>query len=196
MSSTRSTSSALPDDVGTIVAFIAENARALLGFTPEVFPVSARLAQRAKVEGGGDLIADSRFEALERYILDTLDEKGRIQLKLLNPLGVATHLAGKYLAVIQGRLDLLKDDLTTIQDIDSQLGIYLKDMQRDFRFRLADVENVLHGFESRGLEFFDETMRLARLFDLLNKDKIKADFARVVIADAPRAGRAARQPGD
>ena len=29
-------------------AFVAENARALLGFSPEIFPVSARLALRAK----------------------------------------------------------------------------------------------------------------------------------------------------
>lgn len=174
------------DDADKIVEFIGENARALLGFTPEIFAVSARQAQRAKQTDDDQLLAASQFEALERYILDTLDEKGRIQLKLLNPLGVGTHVAGKYLDLIHGRLDLLKDDLTTIQDIDAQLGVYQRDMQRDFRFRLADVENVLHTFEGRGVEFFDDTMRLARIFDLLNKDKIKADFTRVVIADAPQ----------
>jgi small GTP-binding protein len=173
------------DDADRIVEFIGENARALLGFTPEIFAVSARLAQRAKQTGDDQLLAASQFEALERYILDTLDERGRIQLKLLNPLGVAMHLARKYLDLIHARLDLLKDDLTTIQDIDGQLDIYQQDLQRDFRYRLADVENVLHSFEARGVEFFDDTMRLARIFDLLNKDKIKADFTRVVIADAP-----------
>ena len=174
-----------PDDANRIVTFIAENARALLGFTPEIFCVSTRMAQAAKRDQNSTLMEDSRFELLERYILDTLDEKGRIQLKLLNPLGVARHVADKYLAVIQERLDLLKDDLTTIQDVESQLNIYEQDMQRDFRFRLADVENVLHAFENRGAEYFDDTMRLARIFDLLNKEKIKADFGRLVIANAP-----------
>lgn len=174
------------EDADKIVEFIGENARALLGFTPEIFPVSARLAQRAKQSGDERLLAESQFDRLERYILDTLDEKGRIQLKLLNPLGVAIHMGRKYLEAIQARLDLLRDDLTTIQDIDAQLGMYRQDMRRDFRFRLADVENVLHAFESRGVEFFDDTMRLARIFDLINRDKIRAEFTRVVIADAPQ----------
>jgi small GTP-binding protein len=174
------------DDTAKIVSFIADNARALLGFTPEIFPVSARLAQRAKLELDSTLMEESRFESLERYVLDTLDEKGRIQLKLLNPLGVAQHVASKYLTVIHDRLDLLKSDFTAIQDIESQLVVYQKDMQHDFRFRLADVENVLHSLEIRGVEFFDETMRLARVMDLIKKDKMKAEFARVVVADVPQ----------
>ena len=50
-------------------AFVADNARALLGFSPEIFPVSARLALRAK-QGEPAVWAASRFEALERYIRD------------------------------------------------------------------------------------------------------------------------------
>jgi small GTP-binding protein len=179
-----------PEDVAQIEAFITENARVLLGLAPEIFPVSARDALRAKqaeTPGESDsLMADSRFEALEGYILATLDEEGRVRLKLLNPLGVGLHLGEKYLDVIDQRLGLLKDDLTTIQDIDSQLIMYKQDMTRDFRYRLAEVENVLHGFENRGNEFFDETMRLARIFDLINKPKLKADFQRQVVADAPQ----------
>ena len=179
-----------PEDVAQIEAFIAENARVLLGLAPEIFPVSARNALRAKqTETPGDsdsLMADSRFEALEGYILATLDEEGRVRLKLLNPLGVGLHLEEKYLDVIDQRLGLLKDDLITIQDIDSQLLVYKQDITRDFRYRLAEVENVLHGFENRGNEFFDETMRLARIFDLINKTKLKADFERQVVADVPQ----------
>ena len=176
-----------PEDVAHIEAFIAENARTLLGFTPEIFPVSARQALRAKISGDGrDLLAASRFEALERYIVATLDEKERIRLKLLNPLGVGTHLLGKYLSIIDERLDLLKDDFASIADIEGQLAVYQEDMTRNFRFRLADVDNVLHEFESRGTEFFDETMRLARILDLINKAKLKADFERKVVADAPK----------
>jgi small GTP-binding protein len=176
-----------PEDVAHIEAFIAENARTLLGFTPEIFPVSARQALRAKISGDGrELLAASRFEALERYIVATLDEKERIRLKLLNPLGVGTHLLDKYLLVIDERLDLLKDDFASISDIEGQLAVYQEDMTRNFRFRLADVDNVLHEFESRGIEFFDETMRLARILDLVNKAKLKADFERKVVADAPK----------
>jgi small GTP-binding protein len=176
-----------PEDVARIESFIADNARTLLGFTPDIFPVSARQALRAKVGNNGrNLLVASRFEALERYIVATLDEKERIRLKLLNPLGVGSHLADKYLTAIDDRLALLKDDFATIEDIEGQLAVYKEDMTREFNFRLADVENVLHEFESRGMEFFDETMRLVRILDLVNKSKLKADFERKVIADAPQ----------
>jgi len=177
-----------PEDVERVVAFVAEGARALLGATPEIFPVAARLALRAKTAAPPDaaLLAESRFEALERYIVSTLDEKERVRLKLLNPLGVAEHLADEYLEVTDRRLDLLKEDFATLADVESQLALYKEDMQREFRFRLADVDNVLHEFEKRGMAFFDETMRLARFLDLLNKAKMKADFERQVVADAPQ----------
>lgn len=175
-----------PEDVQSILAFIAENARSLLGFTPEIFPVAAKTAFRAKQTGDRELLASSRFEALESYIVDTLDEKERIRLKLMNPLGVASHLAGKYLQVTDGRLELLKDDFATMEDIERQLGLYKEDMRREFRFRLSDVDNILHEFEKRGVAFFDETMRLARFMDLINKSKMKADFERLVVGETPQ----------
>jgi small GTP-binding protein len=175
-----------PEDLQRVLAFISDNAKALLGTTPEIFPVAARLALRAKATGDAELLARSRFEALETYIVKTLDAKERVRLKLLNPLGVAEHLADQYLDVTDKRLDLLKEDFATMEDIERQLALYKEDMQREFRFRLADVDNVLQEFEKRGMAFFDETMRLARFLDLINKSKMKADFERQVVADAPQ----------
>jgi small GTP-binding protein len=175
-----------PEDLQRVLAFISDNAKTLLGTTPEIFPVAARLALRAKATGDAELLARSRFEALETYIVKTLDAKERVRLKLLNPLGVAEHLADQYLDVTDKRLDLLKEDFATMEDIERQLALYKEDMQREFRFRLADVDNVLQEFEKRGMAFFDETMRLARFLDLINKSKMKADFERQVVADAPQ----------
>ena len=174
------------DEVIKIEAFITENARALLGFTPDVFPVSSRQAIRAKATGDAALLALSRFEALEKYIVATLDEKERIRLKFSNPLRVGSRLITTTLGVIDGRLDLLKDDIASIEDIYRQMKAYGEDMQRDFRFRLADVDNVLHEFESRGMTYFDETMRIARIFDLMNKSRLQAEFERQVVADVPQ----------
>lgn len=174
------------EDVDRVVEFVAGNARTLLNAEPEIFPVASRLALRAKESGDADLLARSRFEALERYIVDTLDEKERVRLKLLNPLGVGEHLAGKYLKVTDLRLGLLKEDFAAMEDIERQMALYKEDMQREFRFRLADVDVVLHEFENRGTAFFDDTMRITRVFDLINKSKMKADFERLVVADLPQ----------
>jgi hypothetical protein len=88
--------------------------------------------------------------------------------------------------VTQSRLDLLKDDFSTLQDVDSQLGVYKDDMGRDFAFRMSDIENVLFEMEQRGSDYFDETLRLGRVFDLLNKQKIRREFESFVVADAPQ----------
>jgi small GTP-binding protein len=180
-----------PEEVETVRAFVADNARTLLGVAPEIFPVSSRLAQRAKAEESdagraASLLAESRFADLERAVVETLDEKERVRLKLLNPLGVGAHLAGRYLEVIDGRLELLKEDVTALDDIEHQLALYREDLGREFRFRLSDVDKVLHEFENRGVAFFDDTMRLARVIDLLNRGRIKSEFEQKVVADVPQ----------
>jgi hypothetical protein len=59
-------------------------------------------------------------------------------------------------------------------------------MQRDFRFRLSDIENLLHEMEARGMEFFDEMVRIARVLDLVKTARIRAAFERDVVADTPQ----------
>ena len=173
------------DDLKQIEQFVARNALQLLDLTPEIFPVSSRMAIRAK-QGESDIWKDSRFEPLERYIRDTLDEKSRIQLKLLNPLGVGYHLSDRYSRIAASRLDLLKEDTNTLADVEAQLALYKEDMQRNFDFRMSDIENILYEMEQRGQDYFDEIFRLARVFDLLSKDRIRQEFEHRVIADAPQ----------
>jgi small GTP-binding protein len=173
------------EELDQVVTFISDNARSLLGIAPEIFPVSSRLALRAK-QGEADLWQDSRFEALENYIQGTLDDKGRLILKFMNPLGVGSHLVDKYLQVTNSRLELLKQDFSMLEDVDAQMALYQQDMKRDFNFRMSDIENVLFEMEQRGEEYFDETLRLARVLDLLNKTRIQKEFEQRVVADVPQ----------
>lgn len=173
------------NDLAQVEKFIADNAHSLFGGTPEVFPISALHALRAK-QGEPALWLESRFEQLEDYIRDTLDERERLRLKFLNPLGVGTHLVDKYLFAIDSRLGLLQTDFTTLEDVEAQLALYKEDMYRDFEFRMADIENVLLEMEKRGQDYFDETLRLARVFDLLNKERIQQEFEKQVVGDVPQ----------
>ncbi|HSR35208.1 MAG TPA: dynamin, partial [Anaerolineae bacterium] len=172
-----------------VMEFIRQNALALLGFAPEVFPISARLALRSKLaETRGErsaLWAASNFEDVETYIHKTLDEKSRLKLKLHNPMGVGERLAASYLQLVRNRLALLAEDLKAIENIEGQLDIYRSDMQNDFRYRMADVEKVLLTMNNRGMVYFDETLRLARVLDLVNTQRIQGEFERKVVADTP-----------
>jgi small GTP-binding protein len=171
--------------VDEVTTFVARSAHSLLGFDPDIFPVSAKLALRAKV-GDPAVWPASRFEALERYITDTLDAPGRIQLKLLNPLGVAASLAEKHAVVVRERLGLLQEDFATLDDVERQLGIYQKDLSRDLDLRMADIDRILLQMERRGHDYFDETMRIGRVMDLLNRTRVQQGFEQQVVADAPQ----------
>ena len=172
-------------DVVEVQRFVTESAQHLLGLTPEIFPVSARLALRAK-QGNRDVWAASGFEKLERYVQDTLDEGGRIRLKLLNPLGVGLHLCGLYLAAARDQLAVLKKDFGMLEDVERQLALYEEDMEREFRLRLADLGKILVEMEGRGHHYFDDLMRLSRVVDLLNTTRIQRGFEQHVVADVPQ----------
>ncbi|NOX62274.1 MAG: GTP-binding protein [Chloroflexi bacterium] len=174
-----------------IIAFVREQAAAVLGTVPLIFPVSIKWAQQARFDANGEraetLMARSRFAELENYILRTLDEQQRLVLKLESPLGVVERLHQAYQAQVSARLKLLEEDFDTIEHVEAQLDAYANDMRHDFRFRMAKIDNILHQVRERGDEFFEEMVRLSRFFDLLNRARIQSEFEIKVIADAPQA---------
>src|SRR5215212_3771031 len=173
-------------EVEQVLGFIRENTRDLLGFTPDIFPVSSRLAQRARNGAGDEVWQASRFEAVERYILETLDEEQRVRLKLLSPLGVAQHLASKYLLVVKARLATLQDDFASLDNIERQLDLFRDDLSADFKYHLTEVENVLSEFELRGMQFFDDTIQLRNIWQLRNSDRVRESFETEVVGDLPQ----------
>ncbi len=173
-----------PESLEEIQSFVAENAKKILKTNPIIFPVSAQQALKAKT-GEPSLWAESRFEFLEKYILETLDQESRLKLKLLNPLGVGKRLSSQYAEFFEDRLKLLKDDLFLIKDIEEQLNAFQKDMLESFDLRISDIIKILLEMEQRGEDFFSEYIRLARIVDLMKKEKIQQIYEDEVIANVP-----------
>lgn len=172
-------------DLQEVLAFVADSARQQLGAAPELFGVSARLAMKAK-QGQPSLWPASGFERLEAFIRDILAEGSRFALKLRNPLGVAQALAARYATIADERLAVLRDDVTLLEAIESELDVYRGDLARGFELRMAAVEKVLVEMEARGHAYFDETLRIGRVFDLFNRARIQKEFEERVVVDAPR----------
>jgi small GTP-binding protein len=173
------------EELDEVLAFVRSSAQRLLGISPEIFPVSARLAMRAK-QGEPSLWSASRFEALERYVKETLDQGSRFRLKLANPIGVGQALAHRYATIADERLALLKDDVALLEDIERQLAVHRGDLARGFELRMIAVEKVLVDMEARGHAYFEDTLRLGRVIDLLNRARVQKEFEERVVADAPR----------
>lgn len=173
-----------PEALEEIQAFVSENVKKVLKFSPEIFPVSAQLALKAK-QGEPNLWNASKFEPLENYILNTLDQESRSKLKLLNPLGVGKRLASQFGEFFEDRLKLLKTDLVLIKDVEDQLIIFQKEMLESFQLRMSDIIKILLEMEQRGEDFFTEYIRLARIFDLIKKEQIQNIYEEQVVAAVP-----------
>ncbi len=176
-----------------IFNFVRENGRHLLGADPQIFMVSARLAMQAKQAAGrGEPEAQrilwraSHFDKLEQFTQVTLNDNERLRLKLENPLGIANRLIDKYLAVISERQEILRGDFETLDTIDDQFAAYEKDMRRDFSYQRSRVENVLYAMLERGEKYFDDVLRLTRIMELVNSEKLRGDFTREVVGDTSR----------
>jgi hypothetical protein len=104
----------------------------------------------------------------------------------LNPLGVGAAITERHGGIVRERLGLLKDDFATLEEVERQLDVYQQDLLRDFEFRMADIDKILLEMERRGQDFFDETIRIGRVMDLLNRSRVQQGFEQQVVADAPQ----------
>ncbi len=173
-----------------VIDFVRDHSVAVLNAVPEIFPVAVKLAQQSQAvanpQQSEQLLEQSRFPALERYILHQLDQQERLRIKLESPLGVAERLQQRYTDKVAQQLEVLQDDFKTLETIDAQLEAFERDMRRDYRFRLSQIDNILHDVRARGDRWFDETIRMGRFLDLINSSKLRAEFEQQVIGDTHR----------
>jgi small GTP-binding protein len=169
--------------------FVASHAASVLGSLPELFVVSARLAQRAWSEPDEtrcqQLRQASNIEALENYISRTLDDTARLRLKFVNPIGVADKLAAQAETSITAQANDLTADKDTVQALETNISAYQHELEVELPPRLAEVETILQRLELRGLDFFDNQMRLTNIHNLVRGDKVRAQFEKEVLADVP-----------
>ncbi|MEO5820377.1 MAG: dynamin family protein [Vicinamibacteraceae bacterium] len=171
-------------ELSQVLAFVDQASSQLLGAATQRFAISARRAWRAK-HGDPEHWAASGFGPLEAFLSDTLDDAERFRLKLANPLGVGTALAARYEAVAAVRLSVLSADVETLDAATRQLFLYGEDLERGFELRMTAVEKALVEMEARGQAFLDDTLRIGRVFDLLNRSRIQREFEERVVGDAP-----------
>ena len=172
--------------VDEVRAFVAEHTAGILGYTPELFVLSAKLAEKANQtrdpEEKERLRKASGITDLERYITETLDDRVRLELKLSNPLGVAANLLQQAEGLNQAQAEELQADLKLVSELEEMLSAYRKELTAEIKPRLAEVDNVLQNFEQRGEEFFNTNLRITNIGNLAKSDKIKAKFEEEVLA--------------
>src|SRR5450759_737905 len=170
--------------------FILKHTAKILGDQPQLYPVSAKLARRAQSEPNPEqrarLRSASRLDDLEQFVSVTLDDTTRLQLKFNNPLGVAEHLGDQAGRSLAAQAEALNDDKQTAAALETVITEYERELHNELPPRLAEVENILHRLEQRGLDFFNSTMRLTNVQNLVRGDRVRAQFEKQVLADVPQ----------
>ncbi|MEP6895693.1 MAG: dynamin family protein, partial [Chloroflexota bacterium] len=170
--------------------FILKHAATILGDQPKLVPVSAKLAQRAASESDPAertrLRSLSHLDDLEQFINATLDDRARLELKFNNPLGVAERLIDQAGQSLTAQSEFLNEDKTTAASLETVITEYERELNNELPPRLAEVENILYRLEQRGIDFFDSTLRLTNVQNLIRGDKIRAEFEKHVLTDVPQ----------
>jgi small GTP-binding protein len=170
--------------------FILKHTAKILGDQPQLYFVSAKLAQRAQSEPDSEqrarLRRASRLDDLEQFVSATLDNTIQLELKFNNPLGVAEHLADQAMRSLAVQAEALGEDKQTATALETVISEYERELHNELPPRLAEVENILHRLEQRGLDFFDSTLRLTNVQNLMRGDKVRAQFEKQVLADVPQ----------
>ena len=173
--------------VEEVRSFVDKGIRSALGLTPPIFFVSSLLARKAKAATNAmerdALMQASGFTELEGYVTDLLDEEGRVRLKMESPLGVIDELNRRYRSAVDERLSLLEDDFRTAENVESQLGLYREDMDRDFEARMAEIENIILRMNERGDAWLEENIRFGNIRELFRQEKVSERFKREVVGD-------------
>jgi len=167
------------EDLLEVVDFVSSNAQKLLGLSPVIFTISAKDSLVNLKKG----IKDDSLAKIENYIHNTLDQKERIRIKLNNPLHILENLTNKYDEINQANINLIQEDKILLDDIHGQISLFREDSLRRFNFRYADIDNAILEFEKRGQSFFEETFRIGRILDLLNKERIQREYKDTVVKD-------------
>jgi len=169
-------------DLKQIIDFVLENSKKLLGVEPPIFTISAKDTLQRKIVGEP---AELNFQQVENYIYQILSPSNQLILKLSNPLGVLSRLIAELLETTNEKISLISNDVQLLSDLESQISLFREDMLRSFKFHYAEIDNSLLEFEKRGTNFFENTFRIARIMDLINKDKIQSEYNTQVVKELP-----------
>jgi small GTP-binding protein len=165
-------------DLQEIINYVISNTKNLLGIEPPVFTISAKNTLSRKLEGTSP---ETDFQLVEDYIFQTLSPASQLSLKLSNPLGVLSKLVAELVETAKEKINLLSNDVQLLSDLESQISLFREDMLRSFKFHYAEIDNSLLEYEKRGINFFENTFRIARIMDLINKDKVQSEYNSQVV---------------
>jgi len=172
-------------EVQEVKDFVRDQVRRLLEFDPDMFTLSAKQGLGRDGSMGVEPGENGGFGIFQDFLLNSLTRESVIRLKLRSPLGVALKISGEYEDKVQSRLEILREDTTTLKKVDLQLELYEKDTREEFERHMARIDNELLEMQLRGEQFLDDHMRILNIREMIQASRMRRSFENIVVGDTP-----------
>lgn len=172
-------------EVQEVKDFVRDQVRRLLEFDPDMFTLSAKQGLGRDGSMGEEPGENGGFGIFQDFLLNSLTRESVIRLKLRSPLGVALKISGEYEDKVQSRLEILREDTTTLKKVDLQLELYEKDTREEFERHMARIDNELLEMQLRGEQFLDDHMRILNIREMIQASRMRRSFENIVVGDTP-----------
>lgn len=171
-------------DIQKVVSYLQREGKNILGIEPVIFPVSVKLAFEGKETHDKEVLQQSRFSELERYIFDALNEKERVRLKLLSPLYTAQPICHNIMEELEEKLRVIAEDMQRLQHIETQLSYTKDDLKDSYSRFILQVENILLDLRNRAYDFVEDFLQLRNIWNIASKEKTEKQFDEKVVKDS------------
>ena len=155
-----------------------------------MFFVSSRLALNAKIASNGIDPAlgpgakswhESQLGPFELYLKKALGEKNIVVEKLENSMNVADTVTNQAVALLNDRKYSLESDQRTLEFIDENMELFLRDLNRDILLYKANVDKIIENIREKTKFFLEEKVSIFNPQLLLNSSAFREEFTKDVL---------------
>ncbi len=157
-----------PSEIDVIQRHLQDNAIQRLGFTPPIFPVSARKALLAQT--GADkqkLWSESGFEALQSQINQVVRESETRLLKLRSAAKTARVILEETIREIQSAVDVIARDEARLGRVDHILAARKEQSAKHIQRLVQGVENACQQCAREGEKSLQERLSFWRTWQII-----------------------------
>jgi small GTP-binding protein len=160
-----------PDERETVRQFIAERSKISLGFVPEIWMMSARLALQAYEEHPeypreSEQWKASGFDQMEQYIREALSDAARVRQKLETPLQITRNVVTVASAQVRDQQNALADYRRSAQNVKGQIDAATREQESTVRQTIDELDKTFAESIRRGREAIRDVFQLSRAVSL------------------------------
>ena len=156
-----------PEEVETVKEYVIDQSRMQLGFKPDVWLMSARMASAARLSDGtldAELWQASGLNQLEEYVDRQLGDRERLRQKLQTPLQIVQNVHQSALAHVRGDQSALDHYQNIAQNIDQQLTVFKREQDKIVKQIDEEISDKFGEAAQRGSEAITDMFGLSHAF--------------------------------